>query len=78
MLKDQFKYYIENQEELLKKYDGEFIVIKDLKVVGNYKDKESAYNESIKKYPIGTFLIQHCTPGKNDYSQTFTSRVIFD
>ncbi len=76
MLEKEFKYYIKNQEELVKKYKGRFVVIKDEKVVGDYIDKVTAYNESVKKYELGTFLIQQCLPGKDNYTQTFTSRVI--
>lgn len=76
MLEKEFKYYKENQIELLKKYKGRFLVIKDEKIVGDYKDKETAYNESAKKYELGTFLIQQCLPGKDNYTQTFTSRII--
>ncbi|MEO8664635.1 MAG: hypothetical protein ABI462_03985, partial [Ignavibacteria bacterium] len=73
MLEKEFKYYIKNQEELVKKYKGRFLVIKDEKVVGDYIDKVTAYNESVKKYELGTFLIQQCLPGKDNYTQTFTS-----
>ncbi len=76
MLEKEFKYYIKNQEELVKKYKGKFLIIKDEKVVGDYIDKVTAYNESVKKYELGTFLIQQCLPGKDNYTQTFTSRVI--
>ncbi|MDZ4711121.1 MAG: hypothetical protein SGI89_02210 [bacterium] len=76
MLEKEFKYYTKNQVELVKKYKGRFLVIKDEKVVGDYIDKVTAYNESVKKYELGTFLIQQCLPGKDNYTQTFTSRVI--
>lgn len=76
MLEKEFEYYIKNQEELVKKYKGKFLVIKDEKVVGDYIDKVTAYNEGIKKYELGTFLIQQCLPGKDNYTQTFTSRII--
>ncbi|MDZ4713195.1 MAG: hypothetical protein SGI89_12845 [bacterium] len=77
MLEKEFKYYIKNQEELVKKYKGKFLVIIGEKVVGDFIDKVTAYNESVKKYELGTFLIQQCLPGKDNYTQTFTSRVIY-
>lgn len=78
MLEKEFKYYIENQNELVKKYLGKFVVIKDNEVIGYYNTQAEAYNESIKTHNIGTFLIQHCMPGTENYTQTFHSRVMFN
>ena len=77
MLEKEFKYYLDNQVELVKKYNGKYIVIKDEKVVGIYDTELEAYNESKKKYELGTFLIQLCIKGKDSYTQSFNSRVIF-
>lgn len=78
MLEKEFKYYLAHQEELLKKYNGLFIVIKGESVIGAYHDKLEAYNETIKNNELGTFLIQHCSPGAASYTQTFHSRVIIN
>lgn len=77
-LKKEFEFYTENQAELVKKYAGKFIVIKDQEVVGEYETEEDAYFESIQHFEIGTFLIQECLPGEENYTQTFNSRVIFE
>jgi hypothetical protein len=77
MLDKEFKYYLDNQDELLKKYNNRFIVIVGGEVVGDYDSMEDAYFESGKKYPLGTFLIQKCSPGDKDYTATFHSRVRF-
>ncbi len=76
MLKNEFNYYLENQNELLALYNGKFIVIKGEKVIGAYDSQGDAYNETVKHHPLGTFLIQHCLPGSEGYTQTFHSRVI--
>ncbi len=76
MLDNEFKYYIKHQAELVKKYNGKFIVLKDEKIIGVYNSHSEAYNETVKKEELGTFLIQHCLPGKESYSQTFHSQVI--
>jgi len=78
MLKREFDYFIANQTELVNKYLNKFIVIKNEKVVGVYDSHIQAYNESIKTMNLGTFLIQHCLPGNEAYSQTFQSRVIIN
>lgn len=77
MLKQEFQYYIDNQNELVKKYRGKFIVIKDKQVIGVYDTEIEAYTESVKAHELGTFLIQECQPGEENYTQTFRSRVIF-
>jgi hypothetical protein len=75
MLEREFQYYLDHQKELLNQYEGRFLVVVGEKVVGNYTNHEDALLESAGKYPMGTFLIQKCTQGREDYSVTFHSRV---
>ncbi len=77
MLEKEFKYYLANQSELVKEYLGKFLVIKGESVVGAFGSEIEAYNDSAKKYELGTFLIQECLPGKDNYTQIFHSRVLF-
>ena len=77
MLEKEFKYYLDHQDELLKKYNGRVIVIKGDKVIGDYSSEAEAYTESLKSHKLGTFLIQVCVPGSDTYTQTFHSRVVF-
>jgi len=77
MLQDFFIWYLEHQNELVKKYNGKFIVIKDNTVVGSYNSSGEALIESEKKFPLGSFIIQECTPGTEAYTQHFNSRVTF-
>ena len=74
-LKKEFEFYKENQAELVKKYKGRFIVIKNGKVIGVYDSEIEAYQESQKTQELGSFLIQKVEEGKDSYSQTFYSRV---
>jgi hypothetical protein len=76
MLKKEFQYYLTHQPDLVKKFKGRFIVIKDQKVIGDYASHSEAYNETIKTVQLGTFLIQHCLPGKEGHSQTFHTQAI--
>lgn len=75
MLEKEFKYYVDNQQNLLKEYNGKFIVIRNNEVVGSYNSHIEAYNASKGAYDPGTYLIQHCIPGSESYTQTFHSRV---
>ncbi|MDD4032006.1 MAG: hypothetical protein PHS48_02040 [Bacteroidales bacterium] len=77
MLKDQFIWYLENQSELVKKYNGKFLVIKDKSSAGVYDNQDIALIEAEKNFGLGNFIIQKCSPGESSYSQTFHSRVAF-
>jgi hypothetical protein len=75
MLEKEFKYYLDHQEELIKKYNDQYIVIVGDKVVGSYDTQRQAYDETIREYEEGTFLIQYCSPGEESYSHVFHSRI---
>ncbi|MCK9209955.1 MAG: DUF5678 domain-containing protein [Ignavibacteriaceae bacterium] len=73
----EFKFYLSHQKELVEKYKGKFLVIKGEKVVGDYDSFENALDHSQKNFELGTFLIQECLPGEENYTQTFHTRAIF-
>ena len=72
-LKKNYQYFLDNKEELVKKYNGKHIVIVNCEVVGFYNDEIEAYNEAVKKYGLGNFIIQLCT--EEGYVAIFHSRV---
>ena len=76
-LAKEFKYYLENQDKLVDKYNGKVIVIKNCDVIGVYDTELEAVNETSKTEEIGTFLVQKCEPGTESYTQMFHSRVSF-
>ncbi len=76
MLDKEYAYYIAHRDELLKQYKGKQLLIVGEKVVGVYDSEMQAYQEAIKKYQLGTFLMQLCAP-EEETTQTFHSRVIF-
>lgn len=74
-IEKNYNYYIANQGELNKKYRNKFIIIKDEKVYGAYKNLQEAI-QSAKEIEAGTYIIQQCTDNKN--MQTFHTRVRFN
>ncbi len=76
-LEKEFTYYIEHQDELVEKYNGKYIVIKNCEVIGSYNSILKAVKETSKTHKLGTFIVQKCEPGKEGYTQTFHSRVSF-
>lgn len=75
MLKKEFEYFLKNQKRFAKKYEGKFIVIKNLRVIGVYDSEIEAVEETAKKEEMGTFLVQKCESGDASYTQTFHTRV---
>ena len=76
-LEKEFKYYLDNQDELVKRYNGRVIVIKNEKVIGDFDTRIQAIEETSKVHTKGTFLVQLCTPGEDSHTHFFTSRVAF-
>jgi hypothetical protein len=76
-LKKEFEFYLANQEEMVKKYDGKVIVLKDGEVLGAYDSELAAVIETQKSHSLGTFLVQRVSEGDEAYTQTFHSRVGF-
>lgn len=76
-LKKEFEFYLENQAELAKKFDGKYIVIKNQEVIGVFESEIEAIDKTSANHKLGTFLVQKCEPGKESYTQTYHSRVVF-
>ncbi len=73
----EFEYYQAHQNELVKRFNGKFVVIKKGTVLGSYPDELTAINETQKSHALGTFLVQKCEPGTESTTQVFHSRVAF-
>lgn len=74
-LKKNYNYYMSNHNDIIKKYLDKFIVIKDEQIVDSYDTFEEAFEESSKKYELGTFIIQKCTKNIEEDTRIFHSRV---
>ncbi len=75
VLEKEFEYYLSHQDELVRKYEGKYIVIKGTTVLGAFDDARTALETTSKNHKMGTFLVQKCTPGEQDHTATFHSRV---
>jgi hypothetical protein len=76
-LEKDFQYFLDHKEELIKKYNGRCIVIKNCEVIGDFDNELIAIKETTKIHPLGTFIVQICDPGEESYTATFHSRVNF-
>ena len=76
-LKKNFYYYIANQNELVSKYDGKYLVIKDNQVQSTYDIIEDALRFGKQTFGMGNFIIQKCGAGEENYTTTIHSPFIF-
>jgi hypothetical protein len=73
---EELDFFIANQEDLVRNYQGKILVLKGSKVIGVYPDPLSAYIETQKEHPVGSFMIQPCIPGPEAYTVTITSTIL--
>lgn len=76
MIKDLFQYYLRNQDQLLKEYNGKYLVITKDGVAGSYDSEVDGYYAAKEQFGLGNFIIQLCTPGDEAYSQQFFSPIV--
>jgi hypothetical protein len=76
-LQREFRYYLEHQDELVKLHAGKVLVIRGEQVVGVFDTDAEALREARRRFPAGTYILQRCSEGSEDYTQHFTSRACF-
>jgi len=72
-LRKNLDWYIANQEELSKTYNGKILLIVDQKLVQAFDSMEDAYLAASEKYEAGTFTLQPCSPDADSYTLTLYS-----
>jgi hypothetical protein len=62
-------FYMANKPDLREKYHGKHLVIVGEEIIGVYDDAGSAYHETIKTAPLGSFMIQEVPENIEDEVQ---------
>jgi len=62
LLNLQHNFFLQNEQMLIEKYGGQFIVIHDEKVADSFGSERAAYIYSVQHFKIGTFLIRQIKP----------------
>ena len=57
-LEQEFKYYLENRDRLIKEHGNRYVVIKADQVIGVYETQDEALEETLKDHELGTFLMR--------------------
>ena len=76
-LQEEFEFYLANQDDMVAKYDGKVIALKNKEILGVYDDELTAIAEIRQSHKLGTFLLQRVSKGDEAYTATFHSRVAF-
>ncbi|MES2386808.1 MAG: hypothetical protein V4543_02300 [Bacteroidota bacterium] len=77
MLKKEYNWYLDNQDELLKRYNGRELVIKGQKVRKDFPNLTDALLWGNKNFEPGTFIIQLCEPEPEPRQHTELKLVSF-
>lgn len=72
-LEKEFRYYLAHRDQIIRDHQGEFVVIKDEKIICVYPSENEAIKATTKKHALGTFLVQKAEVGSE--TQVFHSRV---
>ena len=72
-LEREFYWYLEHQDELVERFNGRVLAIKNGRVIGDFDSELEAVIEVSKSEELGTFMVQKCTPGTDAYTMTFHS-----
>ncbi len=74
-LSKEYEYYKSHKEKLQKKYNNQFIALKNCKVVISGSDKEKVVKEMLSKgHKLGEFLV-HLVSDDSEIVQRYYSRI---
>ena len=76
MFEKELQYYNSHKEQLREKYHGKHIVISEENVIGVYNDAGTAYSETSKTIPPGSFMIREIPENIEDEVQYLSSFLV--
>lgn len=59
-IEKQLRYYKDNEESLLKEYEGTFVVISNNLEIDAFGTMKEAYDFGCEHYGLGNFLLREC------------------
>lgn len=75
-LEKQYNFYLENESELLGKYENKYLVIAEDLSIYPFDNKKDAYYYGASRFGLGHFLLQHCNYDDAHTVHTVNFRVI--
>ena len=71
----EYRSYLDHLPEMVERYEGQVVVIKDQQVIGTFDRDLTAIAETKKRHPPGTFLVHRV---RRDEEPWILSRVLFE
>jgi len=68
-----FKWFLENYDDLFKLYGRCFLAIKNEKVLGSFESFKTAVDSTMLSEEIGTFIVQECNGEESAYTARIAS-----
>lgn len=72
---ENYTWFKENLDELVKQYADQYIAIKNKEVIGVFPSMDDALTAMSKNEEPGTYIVQLCTHDEQKTTQVFHSRV---
>lgn len=70
MFRDEFNFFVKNQEKLVKQYAGKALVIQGSEILAVHDTPLEAYLQAQSNQQLGKVMIQMCVPGPDAYTVT--------
>lgn len=77
MSSKNYAYFLQNLELLLTEHSEKFVVIHDCSISSIHDSFENALDEALKRYALGTFIIQQCIHQENSMNTFCSNNVCF-
>jgi hypothetical protein len=77
VLDNEFQFFLNNRKELVRLHRGKFIVIHNQEVHGAFRSQLDAIQAAMKKFKLGTFIVQECSDSEGSFIRTFRTRANF-
>jgi hypothetical protein len=58
MLDSERQYFMDNRDELLQRYPGKFVVVKDQRLLGAFDTIQDALSAGAREYGMSSFLVR--------------------
>ena len=73
MFEKELDFFINHQDELVKKHEGKILALRGEEVVGVYDDTLEAYTKSQDQFPLGEVMLQPCVSGEYAYTVSIST-----
>lgn len=73
MQNQDFKWFLDNYNDIYSTYGVSYVAIKDKKILGVYSSYAEAVTVTSATEPPGTFIVQKCTGDEGGYTNYIAS-----